>query len=189
MRYRSANPIWRDWYPQAITLTLTTALVLFFTQYLSVFEDVASVHHGGFAREFREVVDLAVDPRHQPHPRRADAVRVVALARTVLVIHAAVHRRRPAHQRPRRIPRDRTGHRVRRRRARRRRRRSARRQAIRHRGRRLARVVERLFRYCRRELRRRVVTRTLGRRDRARHRVIARCWPDSPVRPSTAHIA
>jgi hypothetical protein len=53
------SPEWRDWSPQAVTLTLSTALVLFFTQYLSVFEDVTSATHGGSAREFREVVDLA----------------------------------------------------------------------------------------------------------------------------------
>jgi hypothetical protein len=53
------SPAWDDWFPQAVTLTLTTALVLFFTQYLSVFEDVAAHWHYGFAGEFREVVDLA----------------------------------------------------------------------------------------------------------------------------------
>ncbi len=53
------TPIWRDWFPQAVTLTLATALVLFFTQYLSVFEDIASGGHVGSAREFREYVDVA----------------------------------------------------------------------------------------------------------------------------------
>lgn len=53
------RPTWAEWYPQAVTLTLAAALILFFTQYLSVFEDIAAPWHGGFAREFREVVDLA----------------------------------------------------------------------------------------------------------------------------------
>ncbi|MEY2424447.1 MAG: hypothetical protein QOI61_19 [Actinomycetota bacterium] len=53
------SPVWRDWFPQAVTLMLATALVLFFTQYLSVFEDIASAAHGGFADEFRQVNDLA----------------------------------------------------------------------------------------------------------------------------------
>ncbi|HUR78515.1 MAG TPA: hypothetical protein VMZ22_11245 [Acidimicrobiales bacterium] len=53
------SPGWRAWCPQAVTLTLSAALVLFFAQYLSVFEDVASASHGGSDREFREVVDLA----------------------------------------------------------------------------------------------------------------------------------
>ncbi len=53
------SPVLSDWFPQAVTLTLSTALVLFFTQYLSVFENVAGHSHDGFAREFREVVDLA----------------------------------------------------------------------------------------------------------------------------------
>jgi hypothetical protein len=55
---RNRSPAWNDWFPQAVTLTLSTALVLFFTQYLSVFEGVAHFSHP-FAREFREVIDLA----------------------------------------------------------------------------------------------------------------------------------
>ncbi len=53
------SPAWNDWFPQAVTVTLATALVLFFTQYLSVFEDIASAAHGGFADEFRQINDLA----------------------------------------------------------------------------------------------------------------------------------
>lgn len=51
---------WRQWFPQGVTLTLSTALVLFFTQYLSVFEEIAaSPHNGSELREFRAIADLA----------------------------------------------------------------------------------------------------------------------------------
>lgn len=51
---------WKQWFPQGVTLTLSAALVLFFTQYLSVFEYVAVLPHNGsqFA-EFRAITDLA----------------------------------------------------------------------------------------------------------------------------------
>ena len=38
------DPSWSEWWPQALTLTLATALVGFFTMYLSAFEGVAGDH-------------------------------------------------------------------------------------------------------------------------------------------------
>lgn len=65
VRLAAANPsyvatTWRQWFPQGITLTLSTALVLFFTQYLSVFEFIAaSPHNGSALNEFQAIGDLA----------------------------------------------------------------------------------------------------------------------------------
>ena len=54
------TPRWSEWVPQAITLTLAMALVSFFTQYLSVFSDLAGgLPAGAVLTEYREVVDLA----------------------------------------------------------------------------------------------------------------------------------
>ncbi len=65
VRIAAANPTydgttWRKWFPQGVTLTLSAALVLFFTQYLSVFEFIAyRPHDGSDLNEFRAVADLA----------------------------------------------------------------------------------------------------------------------------------
>jgi hypothetical protein len=57
---REARPTWSQWAPQAITLTLATALVAFFTQYLSPFEGVAgSTHPVGRVRELEEIAGVA----------------------------------------------------------------------------------------------------------------------------------
>jgi hypothetical protein len=53
-------PSFRSFFPQIVTLTLATALVLFFTQYLSAFEGVARHHlFTGRDKELREVEGLA----------------------------------------------------------------------------------------------------------------------------------
>jgi hypothetical protein len=53
-------PSFRQFLPQIVTLTLATALVLFFTQYLSAFEGVARHHlFTGRDKELREVEGLA----------------------------------------------------------------------------------------------------------------------------------
>jgi hypothetical protein len=49
-------PTWRAWWPQAVTLTLLTALVGFFTMYLSAFEPVAGF---GQRTELGQVVGIA----------------------------------------------------------------------------------------------------------------------------------
>ena len=55
-----ARPTWSEWAPQAVTLTLATALVGFFTQYLSPFEGVAGTRPASDRmRELQEVVDVA----------------------------------------------------------------------------------------------------------------------------------
>ncbi|MDP1794226.1 MAG: hypothetical protein Q8K63_08835 [Acidimicrobiales bacterium] len=65
VRLAAADPTydgttWRKWFPQGVTLMLSTALVLFFTQYLSVFETIAALpHNGSDLNEFRAVADLA----------------------------------------------------------------------------------------------------------------------------------
>ena len=54
------RPTWGQWAPQAMTLTLSTALVGFFTQYLSPFEGVAgSQPREDLVRELQEIVDVA----------------------------------------------------------------------------------------------------------------------------------
>ena len=54
------RPTWGQWAPQAVTLTLATALVGFFTQYLSPFEGLAGFHpRGAYTRELQEVSDVA----------------------------------------------------------------------------------------------------------------------------------
>lgn len=43
---REVRPVWRDWWPQAVTLTLATSVAGFFSMYLSAFENVG-VHASG----------------------------------------------------------------------------------------------------------------------------------------------
>jgi hypothetical protein len=64
LRIAAADPsyrpsTWRAWFPQGITLTLATAVILFFTQYLSVFQYTAFGHWPGATGEFRQIMDLA----------------------------------------------------------------------------------------------------------------------------------
>lgn len=54
------EPRWADWYPQAVTITLATALVAFFTLYLSPFRYAGATWGAtGRERELSEVVSLA----------------------------------------------------------------------------------------------------------------------------------
>jgi len=51
---------WADWFPQAITLTLSTALVGFFTLYLSPFDGIGGFHHPNpEMRELEEALGIA----------------------------------------------------------------------------------------------------------------------------------
>ena len=55
-----ARVTWREWFPQAITLTLATALIGFFTLYLSPFDGLAvGAIEAAPVRELEEVVGIA----------------------------------------------------------------------------------------------------------------------------------
>jgi hypothetical protein len=64
LRIANADPsytptTWREWFPQGVTLTLAAALVLFFTQYASVFQYVGSLFNNEYYGELRQIADLA----------------------------------------------------------------------------------------------------------------------------------
>ena len=63
-------PVWRDWWPQAVTLTLATSVVGFFSMYLSAFEGVGIHGERSSSRRCRPTASPRSSPRTSSSSRR-----------------------------------------------------------------------------------------------------------------------